>query len=268
MALETILAIVPSIAECTVSPIKRQLSYAFNYKRKVKELQNQVKELTSQRNGLQQSAEADKRQGYTINDDVQKWLADANNAIRVAEELLRGEEEAKRRCFFGLIPKFKKRYQLSKKAETQTSDIAVIQGRGNFQRISHRPAPEQILATPAIDKEGLHSRASILKNVMDALKDPEINMIGVYGMGGVGKTTLAKEVHRKAIEEKLFDVAVIITVSIKQELKSIQGGIADALGLKLLGKIDPLQSNNSLYPFRSQLEQKYLKNKTDKHTII
>ena len=47
MALETIFAIVPTIADYTVVPIKRQLSRAFNYKRKVEKLKNKVKELTS-----------------------------------------------------------------------------------------------------------------------------------------------------------------------------------------------------------------------------
>ena len=37
---------------------------------------------------------------------------------------------------------------------------------------------------------------------------------------------------------------------------------------KSVEKNRPLQSNNLLSPFRSQLEQKYLKNKREKHTII
>ncbi|KAF2294497.1 hypothetical protein GH714_011983 [Hevea brasiliensis] len=66
---------------------------------------------------------------------------------------------------------------------------------------------------------------------MDALRDPNLNKIGVYGMGGVGKTTLAKEVHRQAIEEKLFDEVVMVAVNQTPELRRIQSEIADVLGL-------------------------------------
>jgi putative protein kinase ArgK-like GTPase of G3E family len=38
-------------------------------------------------------------------------------------------------------------------------------------------------------------------------------MIGLYGMGGVGKTTLVKEVGRRAKESKLFDEVLMATLS-------------------------------------------------------
>ncbi|KAF2318861.1 hypothetical protein GH714_011205 [Hevea brasiliensis] len=172
MALETILAIVPTVIEWTFGPVKRHLSYAFNYKSKVEKLKNQIKKLTSQRDGLQQSVDQATRQGDRINDNVQEWLTSVNKAIEEAEEAVIGEEQAK-------------------------------------------------------------ERVSILKKVMDALMDPDVNMIGVYGMGGIGKTTLANEIHRKAIEDKLFDVVVMATVSETPELRKIQGTIADMLGMKL-----------------------------------
>ncbi|KAJ9185577.1 hypothetical protein P3X46_005194 [Hevea brasiliensis] len=68
---------------------------------------------------------------------------------------------------------------------------------------------------------------------MDSLRDPDLNMIGVYGMGGVGKTTLAREVHRRAQYDKLFDVVIFVTVSQSLELRRIQAEVAEVLGLDL-----------------------------------
>ena len=57
-------------------------------------------------------------------------------------------------------------------------------------------------------------------------------MLGVYRMGGIGKTTLAKEVARKAKNGKLFDQIVFTEVSQNPNIKKIQGEIAFKLGLK------------------------------------
>ncbi|TXG46194.1 hypothetical protein EZV62_028308 [Acer yangbiense] len=57
-------------------------------------------------------------------------------------------------------------------------------------------------------------------------------MVGVYGMGGIGKTTLARVVGKRAEKDKLFDVVVFVDVSETPGVKNIQGAIADKLGLK------------------------------------
>ncbi|XP_022720205.1 disease resistance protein At4g27190-like [Durio zibethinus] len=67
---------------------------------------------------------------------------------------------------------------------------------------------------------------------MEALKDASINVIGVHGMGGIGKTTLVKEVARQVKEGKLFDSVVIATVTQTFDVKGIQDQIADLLGLR------------------------------------
>ncbi|XP_065849123.1 probable disease resistance protein At4g27220 [Euphorbia lathyris] len=81
-------------------------------------------------------------------------------------------------------------------------------------------------------REALPSRVLMLNQIMDALNDPNLNIIGVYGMGGIGKTTLAKEVLGQAAEQKLFDTVILVAVSQAPKLRRIQGEIADFLGLK------------------------------------
>ena len=50
--------------------------------------------------------------------------------------------------------------------------------------------------------------------------------------GGIGKTTMAKVVAKKAKDDKLFDEVVMAVVSQTLDLKNIQGQIAEMLGLK------------------------------------
>ncbi|XP_004295918.1 PREDICTED: disease resistance protein At4g27190-like [Fragaria vesca subsp. vesca] len=73
-----------------------------------------------------------------------------------------------------------------------------------------------------------------MDKVMGALKDDEITAIGVYGMGGVGKTSMVKHVGAHARKLGLFHHVIMAVVSQTPNLRDIQGTLADLLGFKLL----------------------------------
>ncbi|KAJ9175172.1 hypothetical protein P3X46_013751 [Hevea brasiliensis] len=219
------------INEYIVGPIKRHMSHPFTYKSKFETLHHEAEQLMNKRLKLQQSVDEAKRKGEEIYESVDKWLIEAGKAIEEADEFIQGEEQAKKRCFVGLCPDLKTRYLLSKKAEKKALAIDKLVNEGDHDPISFRPRILQIVASSVYHREALNSRVLFLKQVMDALRDPNLNKIGVHGMGGVGKTTLAKEVHRQAIEEKLFDEVVMVAVNQTPELRRIQSEVADVLGL-------------------------------------
>uniref|UniRef100_A0A2P2MMI9 Disease resistance protein RPS5 n=1 Tax=Rhizophora mucronata TaxID=61149 RepID=A0A2P2MMI9_RHIMU len=247
MALELFIpAIVQTVLEYTIGPVIRHAGYAFRYAKKLTELKNKVEEVRVIRQSLQNSVTEAERGGDEIQPIVQKWLTDAEKAIQKAGELTEGEEEeAKKRCFAGGCPNLKTRYQLGKKAAKEALAIQDLENKGNFDstQISYRAPARQIISSSVHGFEGFPSRVSIFQEVMDALSDPNVNMIGVYGMPGAGKTTLAREVHKQAREGNLFDVVAIVTVSVKPELEKIQDSIAGVLGLKLEEKTADVRAN-------------------------
>ncbi|GMP90128.1 hypothetical protein CsSME_00041395 [Camellia sinensis var. sinensis] len=91
---------------------------------------------------------------------------------------------------------------------------------------------------------------------MEALDDENINMIGICGMGGVGKTTIVEEVCRQAKAEKKFDKDVMVVVSQTPNLAKIQGKIAQELNLVLETK-DKSETPQSLW-VRIKAEKKIL----------
>ncbi|KAF2294510.1 hypothetical protein GH714_012091 [Hevea brasiliensis] len=198
------------------------MSHPFTCKSKFETLHHEAEQLRNKRLKLQQSADKAKRKGEEIYESVDKWLIEAGKAIEEADEFIQGEEQAKKRCFVGLCPDLKTRYLLSKKAEKKALAIDKLVNEGDHDPISFRPRILQIVASSVYHREALNSRVLFLKQVMDALRDPNLNKIGVHGMGGVGKTTLAKEVHRQAIEEKLFDEVVMVAVNQTPEFRRIQ----------------------------------------------
>ncbi|PSS09622.1 Disease resistance protein [Actinidia chinensis var. chinensis] len=80
---------------------------------------------------------------------------------------------------------------------------------------------------------GLESRKTKVKEIMNALDDENMNIIGICGMGGVGKTTIVEEVFRQANAEKKFDKIVMVVVSQTPNVTKIQDEVAHKLGLNL-----------------------------------
>nr|XP_034918019.1 uncharacterized protein LOC118051475 [Populus alba] len=136
----------------------------------------------------------------------------------------------------GLCPDLKIRYRLGKAAKKELTVIVDLQEKGKFDGVSYRPAPSGI--GPVKDYEAFESRDSVLNAIVDALKDGAVNMVGVYGMGGVGKTTLVKKVAEQVKEGRLFDEVVLAGVSQTPDIRRIQGEIADGLGLRLDAETD------------------------------
>ena len=68
---------------------------------------------------------------------------------------------------------------------------------------------------------------------MEALRNEDMCMIGVWGMGSVGKTTLVKQVSKQSEEHKLFHkVIIVLDITEKPDISEIQRRIASQYGSK------------------------------------
>ncbi|GAY62726.1 hypothetical protein CUMW_220130 [Citrus unshiu] len=231
---EIILTVVVEVVKCLAPPVYRQISYLreSKYTSNLQNLKTEVEKLKSERVRTEHQVDEAKRKGEEIEENVKNWLAGGNNVIEEANKFTEDEAAANKRCFKGLCPNLKTRRRLSKEAVRLKEAIVKVRDARRFDRISYSIIAEDTLLMSNKDYEAFESRTSILNEIIDALKNPDVNMLGIYGMGGIGKTTLAKEVARKAESDKLFDQVVFSEVSESQDVRKIQGEIADKLGLK------------------------------------
>ncbi|KAL3729904.1 hypothetical protein ACJRO7_026973 [Eucalyptus globulus] len=107
-------------------------------------------------------------------------------------------------------------------------------------------------STKVRENDVFKSRASITGDIMAALADNNYSVVGVYGMGGVGKSTLLADVKGRIIEKKSFDWVAKADVSENPDVKKIQGEIAHALDLDI--------RNQEIVSVRAELLHKRLEN--------
>ncbi|KAJ0015113.1 hypothetical protein Pint_21631 [Pistacia integerrima] len=172
------------VVKCLAAPIGRPFKYLYNYKKNIDNLQDGVKNLKNTSEEVQVKVAAAERNVEEIKQSVKDWQSKANNTITEAEKLTE-EKENNPRCF---------------KQE---------------DKVSYPTIHKEIWLRSNEDYLAFESRNSTVKDVWDALNDENIYMMGVYGMGGLGKTTLVHEVGRQAEKDKLFEEIALVEVMFK-----------------------------------------------------
>ncbi|GAY65726.1 hypothetical protein CUMW_243270 [Citrus unshiu] len=227
-------SIVP-VVNCLSPHAQREFSYWYNSDANFENLTAELDRLKDERESIQRRVSEAERKSEKIEEKVEKWLVNANKSIEQAAKFIQDEEKTNERCLMGLFPNWITRYQHGKKAETEKQALFKLREEAERfdDRISYRTVPEDIWLKSHKGYEAFESRLSTLKAIQNALIDVDVSIIGVYGMGGIGKTKLVQEVARQAMADKLFDTVVFSEVSRIPDIKRIQQEIAEKLGLEL-----------------------------------
>ncbi|TKY65513.1 disease resistance protein [Spatholobus suberectus] len=215
--------------------VKRQVGYFYSYNDKLKEVKHYIEMLDNARKRIQIEVNDAKMNAEEIEDDVQHWLNQVDEKIKKYECFIHDERHVKTRCSIGFFPNnLQLRYRLGRNATKMVEEIKADElWNKRFDKVSYRVCPSMDVALSNTGYESFGSRNKTLEKIMKTLEDSTVNMIGVYGVGGVGKTTLVKEVAKKAQEKKLFNMVVMANITRNPNIKEIQGQIAEMLGMRL-----------------------------------
>ncbi|TKY49668.1 disease resistance protein [Spatholobus suberectus] len=219
--------------------LKQQLNHLKLYETIVRELNVAVESLKKARDEIQNKVdEEEKRYGREIPFEVKEWIEKVDEIIFEYEDL-DGDQRRELAVFdlfkSGYLPKPGIRYRQRRKANKITKEVnGLLQTAKQHEVLSYWLGPPSMTAFfNNFGYERFPSRDETIRKIKVALKDTSVRMIGLYGLIGVGKTTLVKEVAKEALKAKNFDVVIMANVSRDPDIRKIQGQIADMMGMKL-----------------------------------
>ncbi|KAF8413459.1 hypothetical protein HHK36_001446 [Tetracentron sinense] len=111
---------------------------------------------------------------------------------------------------------------------------------------------------PGPSIEGQTTASRNLGRILDLLEDDGVRSIGIWGMGGVGNTTLVKNLNNRLESTSLaqpFSLVLWVTVSKDMDLKSAQSQIARRLNLPIEYDVQRMAIRLSQ---RLKMEKKFL----------
>ncbi|KAJ7950941.1 Disease resistance protein [Quillaja saponaria] len=216
MAGDIAFAVAAKVAEYTVEPVFHQLSYLFFYKRNVNNLKTQVAKLEGEtKDRVQRDVDAANENGEEIHIDVRNWLRRVDELIKEATVFYADRQRCK-------------------------------------DKVSYRVTPPVVTSISSKGYKAIESRTRILTNIMETLRDGKLKRIGIWGPGGVGKTTLAKQVAKEAQKDNMFGKVVIVTMTVEVNVNRVRGEIADALGLRFEENSEVGRANRLRVPLEDE----------------
>ncbi|MCI05938.1 disease resistance protein, partial [Trifolium medium] len=223
--------------------LKQQLIQLKLYEARLGELEGAVdvliKELESV---IKRVNEEENRYGKVRTGKVKAWIDGVDVIISEYNEFIEDKclDELAVLNFFttGYLPKPGIRYCRSKRAYSIITKVNQKQNTAKFDKYAEWSGPPSKAAFLLNDSyEYFPSRDEIVKKLKAALGDPNVKMIGLYGLKGVGKSTMVKEVAKEVEANQNF-VMTMANLEGNPGIRQIQGEIAGWLGITLVEESD------------------------------
>ncbi|XP_052300960.1 probable disease resistance protein At5g63020 isoform X2 [Citrus sinensis] len=202
--------------------VGEQAKYVWGLEKNLRILETELHKLTRARADLKTRVEVEQQRPRTRRtNQVAGWLEDVQNLETEFTELERVRaQEMDRLCLGGLCSKnFVLSYNYGTKVVELTDRVINLKKDGEKIEVVVEKAPDGAAIELPLDHTVV-GQELLLGQVWRCITDQEKNrgIIGLYGIGGVGKTTLLKQVNNNFCHQQHnFDVVIWAAVSTLQD---------------------------------------------------
>ncbi|CAK9176657.1 unnamed protein product [Ilex paraguariensis] len=205
--------------DCTVSLVH----YVSRFEENLNILRIALQELKEFRNDVKREVDVTERQPMMKRlDQVQGWLLLVESMETEVNELIENSTQV-------IESNYISRYKLGKKVAKKIEDVATLQSKGVFQVVAKRLPSAAVNVRPSKPTVGMEM---IFGKIWSHFQEEHVGLIGLYGLGGVGKTTLLTQINNKfANTDHDFDVVIWVEVSQAHDMDNVQNEIGKMIGL-------------------------------------
>ncbi|KAF3968899.1 hypothetical protein CMV_007261 [Castanea mollissima] len=231
----TVGALVATTSELLCSCANSKTNTTFNLHSNLAAVEKEMESLTVHIEVVKRETEAAEKEGKEIKAQVVIWLKDVET-LQPRVKAIQGQmvnNKRPSRCFLNC----RKRYRASREVEETLKEIRrLLPVAASFDSgvVSLTRVPRAVECIPGPSIQGQTTASKKLDETMKALYDG-CKRIGIWGLGGVGKTTLVKNLNnelRKASTQP-FGIVIWATVSKNLVIKNVQKQIAERLNLEV-----------------------------------
>ncbi|XP_059654623.1 probable disease resistance protein At5g63020 [Cornus florida] len=209
--------------------IANTTNYIHHLQHNLNSLRIEKEKLIERRNDVKRQVESAERQQMQRTEQVDGWLRRVNQLEREVDQI--GDEEIQRRCLKICPGSCLSRHKLGKKISKKLRVVAGLNSEGGFSTVAVTLAPPHAEEIPLDRTVGLDSN---FDKVLRLLRDDGngVGTIGIYGMAGVGKTTLLKKLNNELATRFSGEFDEVIWVVMSRDVNSVES-VQDKIGKKL-----------------------------------
>uniref|UniRef100_A0A1D1YYI6 Disease resistance protein RPS2 n=1 Tax=Anthurium amnicola TaxID=1678845 RepID=A0A1D1YYI6_9ARAE len=213
-------------------------------------LKREMRELQSLRDDVKRQVDAAERQRLTCTNQVRWWLESVDN---LGSEVGSIDVEFERlfRCFGDCRLNIGSRYWLGKRAAEKLAEVRDLKGKGVFSKVADGFLLGKIEEVPITSSVGVNL---LLEQLHCCVTGVELDIIGLHGMGGVGKTNLLKKFNNELLSlTHDFDIVILLEVTRDLNVDRLQRAIGSRLGLRWQENEDPKERATHIFAVLSTL---------------
>ncbi|TYJ11980.1 hypothetical protein E1A91_A11G316000v1 [Gossypium mustelinum] len=203
-------------------PARKYLKYQWKFTEYVANFKQAQDDLLAKKADIQRQLDGECDYWKMPKQEVERWFKKVEEKLAHAQHVEDKVSEGK--CLF--------RSSLGKLVDETTQALKEVHAEGHFSGRLVVDDPS-LVAVKLPTQNLVGHQVSVRDEIYGYLMGDEVGMIGACGMGGIGKTTIMKDVYNRLIPEAKFKKLIWITVSRNINIRSIQMDIVSQLQREL-----------------------------------
>ena len=216
-----ILEVATRLWDCTT----KRAVYIRHLPQNLNSLRTEMEELKNLYEDVKERLEREEKRQKKRLRVVDRWLRGVEAMEKQVQEILaKGDEEIQKKCLGNCCPKnCGASYKLGKMVIEKIDAVTVKKTEGSNFSVVAEPLPSPPVIERQLDKTV--GQDLLFGKVCKWLQDDgeQVSSIGLYGMGGVGKTTLLTRINNELLKTRVeFDAVIWVTLSRPANVEKVQ----------------------------------------------